>query len=630
MKPADLATWIEPSDPAISPDGTQVAFVVTTVDLEANTYRSRVWLAPIDGSWAPRPLTDGEHRDAKPRWSPDGSMLAFVSHRDEPGSELYVLPLAGGEPRRLASWPEECEEAVWSPRGDRLAVLLRERDEDQYAPEHDRDRPPRRIDRLEFRLDSVGFTSDRRKHVWTVAVDDGAVVRVTNGDFHHNRPAWFDDETIVCGAGRTPTWDVDDAVDLYAFAANGKGRPKRLTKCGGTHGLPAVSATGVLAYAHGDGRVVPTHPQVAIDERDLTASLDRACVGALPLRWDGDTILFVADEHGAVPLLRVDAGTSEITTVIGGDRRVTGFTVAAAVVAATVQEPDGFTQVVVVDAAGERTLTSYEVPFEVSRPERFTVGEIDAWLVRPIGAGDGPHPTLLNIHGGPFTQYGSHLFDEFQVYAAAGYAVVYCNPRGSSGSSQDWGRAIRGVGAEIDPGSGWGGVDADDILAVVDDAIGRFPGVIDADRMGVIGGSYGGYMTAWLIGHTDRFVAACAERALTNMVTFCHTSDIGAGFPSCYVGVNHLEDPGEYVRQSPVTYDDKITTPLLLLHSERDLRCPIEQAEDLYTRLKLRGRDVELVRFPGEGHELSRSGAPKHRLQRFEIILEFFKPHLHG
>lgn len=628
MQPADLATWTEPSDPAVSPDGAHVAFVVTTVDLEANKYKTRIWLAPADGSSPPRPLTDGEHRDSRPRWSPDGSTLAFVSHRDEPGSELYVLPLAGGEPRRLASWPEECEEAIWSPSGDRLAVVVRLRDEDQYAPEHDRDRPPRRVSRLGLRLDGVGFTSDRFRHVWTVTLDDALVTQVTSGELHHGSPAWIDDATIVCSAARTPTWDIDNAVDLWSFAADGSGEPARLTSCGGSHSDPVVGPEGTLAFVHGDNRVAPTHGQIAVvDERDLTRSLDRAC--SRP-RWDAGTILFVADDHGAIPLHRVDPASGEVTSVIEGDRRVTGVSVAAGTIAATIATPDGFTQVVVVDAAGERAITANEVPFPISVPERFAVGEVDAWLVRPIDAGPGPYPTLLNIHGGPFTQYGTILFDEFQVQAAAGYAVLYCNPRGSSGSTEAWGRAIRGVNAKVDPGSGWGGVDADDILDTVDEAVRRFPDVIDPNRIGVLGGSYGGYMTSWLVGHTDRFVAACAERALTNMVTFCHTSDIGATFPSCYLGATHLEEPDEYARQSPVTHYERITTPLLLLHSERDLRCPIEQAEDLFTRLKLLGRDVELVRYPGEGHELSRSGAPKHRVQRFEIILEFFERHLRG
>ena len=633
MKPSDLASWTEPADPALTPDGASVAYVVASVDLDANEYRSRIWTVPTDGSAPPRPLTAGERRDRLPRWSPDGRWLAFVSTRGETGSELYLLPADGGEARQLASWPEAIEQLAWSPASDRIAVLVRIRDEAQYGPEKDRDRPPRRITRLSSRLDNVGWTVDRPRHLVAVAIEDGATVQVTSGAFQHGPPVWLDDDTIVCSAARTETWDTDDAVDLYSFAAAGTTEPVRLTSCGGTHSLPAVSDAGVIAYAHGDARVAPTPAQLAVDEVDLTAALDRHCVGTIAPVWDGDHILFTVDDHGAVPLLRLDRATGEVSTIVGGDRRVTGISARGGTVVVTVDRPDGFGQVVAVDEHGERLLASHDAPFPLSLPERFSVptdsGEdLDAWLVRPLGSRPGPHPTLVNIHGGPFAQYGSALFDEFQVQAEAGYAVVFCNPRGSSGSGAAWARAIRGPDAAVAPGTGWGSVDADDVLAALDAAIDRFPDVVDPARVGVIGGSYGGYLTSWLIGHTDRFVAACAERALTNMLTFAHTSDIGARFPAAYLGTSHLDAPEEFARQSPVAYAERITTPLLLLHSEVDLRCPIEQAEDLFTRLKLLAKDVELVRFPGEGHELSRSGSPAHRVQRFDVILEFFSRYL--
>jgi dipeptidyl aminopeptidase/acylaminoacyl peptidase len=233
---------------------------------------------------------------------------------------------------------------------------------------------------------------------------------------------------------------------------------------------------------------------------------------------------------------------------------------------------------------------------------------------------------LLNIHGGPFSQYGSRFFDEFQLQTGAGYVVVFANPRGSSGYSEAWGRAIRGVRAEVDPGSGWGGVDYQDLMAVVDEAIARFP-FIDPDRVGVLGGSYGGYMTTWMLGHSDRFVAGCSERAVNNMLTLASTSDLNVMFRT-EVGPTHLEDPDAYVRASPITYVDRIRTPLLILHSEDDLRCPISQAEELFVALRLLGRPVEFWRFPGESHELSRSGAPRHRVQRIEIILDWFDRNL--
>ena len=244
--------------------------------------------------------------------------------------------------------------------------------------------------------------------------------------------------------------------------------------------------------------------------------------------------------------------------------------------------------------------------------------------MRPAGFKEGEkYPLLLNIHGGPFTQYGNKFFDEFQVYAGAGYAVVYSNPRGSSGYSEDWGRAIRGP---VNEGPGWGTVDYEDLMAVVDEAIKRFD-FCDPDRVGVMGGSYGGYMTSWIVGHTDRFQAAISERAVNQWVSMWGSSDFGWDFRG-YIGAFLFENLEAYVKMSPATYATNITTPLLILHSENDLRCPIEQGEQLFTTLRLLKREVEFVRFPSEGHELSRSGNPAHRVMRFQIVLDWLDRYL--
>jgi dipeptidyl aminopeptidase/acylaminoacyl peptidase len=208
------------------------------------------------------------------------------------------------------------------------------------------------------------------------------------------------------------------------------------------------------------------------------------------------------------------------------------------------------------------------------------------------------------------------------MQAAAGYVVIYANPRGSSGYSAAWAQAICGADS-FAAGTGWGGADYDDLMAVCDAAVESFD-FIDADRFGVLGGSYGGFMTSWMIGHTDRFKAACSERAVNNHLSFSGTSDIGVRFPKCYFGPSHLDDADLYLRQSPITYVRDIRTPVLILHSDNDLRCPVEQAEQLFVALKLLERDVTFVRFPGEGHELSRGGAPQHRIERVKLILDWF------
>jgi dipeptidyl aminopeptidase/acylaminoacyl peptidase len=282
---------------------------------------------------------------------------------------------------------------------------------------------------------------------------------------------------------------------------------------------------------------------------------------------------------------------------------------------------------------GERPITDVGAAFasgrELAVPERFVATsadgtEVEAWMIPPVGSEPGGrYPTLLNVHGGPFSQYGNRFFDEFQVQAGAGYAVLYANPRGSSGYSEAWGRAIRGP---IGGGPGWGTVDYEDLMAVVDEAIRRFE-FVDPGRIGVLGGSYGGFMTSWMIGHTDRFRAACSERACNNFILEGGSADIGWWFKG-EIGAHWFEAPDVYLKMSPSTYAPDITTPVLILHSENDLRCPVGHAEDLFTILRLLGREVELVRFPEESHELSRSGSPVHRVQRFEVILDWFDRHL--
>ena len=258
---------------------------------------------------------------------------------------------------------------------------------------------------------------------------------------------------------------------------------------------------------------------------------------------------------------------------------------------------------------------------ELPVPEHFTVAsdgvEIDAWVMKPVGFREGErYPALVNVHGGPFVQYGHGFVDEFQVQAGAGFAVIYCNPRGSSGREDAFARAI--VGCPGEP-------DSADILAAVEGALARFD-FIDPDRLGLLGGSYGGYLTAWIVGRDHRFRAAAPERGLYNRYSKEGTSDIWSGYT--YLRVRQYDDPELYWRYSPISHVKEMTTPLLIIHSEEDIRCPIEQGEQLFTALVQLRRDVRFLRFPGENHNLSRSGKPSHRVQRFRAILDWFEEKL--
>ena len=641
MIPDDVFALRSVADPRVAPDGAHVAYVVATVDREANDYARAIWVTALSGSAEPRRLTAGVKQDADPRWSPDGAWLAFTSNRDGTTMQLYVLPVCGGEPRRLTHLKEDVTEAAWSPDGSTIAFVARVRDA-AYEEEDEKRRRPRRFTRLQYKLEHTGWTGDRPSHIFTVRADgSGEAVQFTAGDFEDSCPAWSPDGAqIAFVSARHAFWDTEPVRDIYVVEAGG-GEPRRLTQGGGSIDLISWSPDGSRLAAQRYPGVFddPLHTQIAVVDaqngaiRLLTGALDRNCGTYPQVReplWDGEGLVFAVEDHGNTHIYRVAAdGSDEPELVVGGDLAVEGFDVVRGQVAYVASQPARLPELF----AGARRLTHVGDAFadacELRAPERFTArsadgAEVEAWVMRPVGCEPGEtYPALLNIHGGPFCQYGNGFFDEFQVYCGAGYSVVYANPRGSSGYSEAWGRAIRGSGA---PGTGWGSVDYDDCMAVIDEAVRRFD-FIDGQRLGVIGGSYGGYMTSWIVGHTDRFEAAVSERAVNQFVSQWGSSDLGWDLRG-YIGAFLFEDVEAYLRMSPATHAESIRTPLMLLHSENDLRCPVEQAEQLFVTLRLLRRPVELVRFPGESHELTRSGSPMHRVQRFELVLEWFDRYL--
>jgi dipeptidyl aminopeptidase/acylaminoacyl peptidase len=649
MKPEDVYALTSVGDPRLSPDARRVAYVVSRIDEEANAYRTAIWVAPLDGSEEPKQFTSGERNDGSPRWSPDGRWLAFVSNRDgedekQAKGQLYVLPADGGEPRRLTDGKASVETIVWSPDSSRIAFARRVPDE-AYEEEDDRKRAPRRFTRVFYKLDSVGWIGDRRRHLFVVGLDGDDERQLTSGDCENEGPAWSPDgKRLVFSSMRGDRWDVEFNEALYELDVDSEGsEPKRLTQPDESASSASFSPDGTsIAYIHfpEDG-TFPHHGQIAVvkadgsDRRILTTALDRQCA-PFPLArepvWDGDRIAFGVEDGGNVHLYTVAAdGASEPELLVGGELSTGLFDLVDGTLAYTASTYDRPHELFGGD--GKR-ITSVCDEFvagrELAGVERFTGisadgTEVDAWLVRPPGFDEGKrYPTLITIHGGPFSQYGTGFFDEVQVYAGAGYCVLFSNPRGGSGYSEEWGRAIRGTGNGDGPG--WGSVDYEDVMGVVDTALEKFP-FLDADRLGVLGGSYGGYLTSWIVGHTKRFKAALSERSVNHLVSAFGSSDLFWVFERQFGGPM-WENVDEWLRMSPATYARDMDTPLLIVHSETDLRCNIEQGEHLFTLLRLLGKQVEMLRFTAESHELSRSGAPIHRVQRFEAILEWFGRYL--
>jgi dipeptidyl aminopeptidase/acylaminoacyl peptidase len=641
MRPADLALLRTPGTPAVSPDGRIAVVAVTRPDLDADEYAGQLWAVPTDGSAPARPLTSG-HRDTAPAFSPDGRWLAYLSA--EPGGkpQVHVLPTAGGASRRLTEHKLGAGAPVWAPDSRRLAYTARVPEEGRYGTVEgvgSGAEPPRLITTLKYRQDDLGFVTDRRSHVFVLGLpadfdDDEAPlaepVQVTDGDVDDTDVAWSPDGTLLAFVSeRHERAERDVVSDVYVVGVDGTGL-RRVTASRSNCSHPAWSPDGSTIYL----TAVPDLGPDGLDFVARNATLCRvpAAGGELEVLLDpeehdrGDdtaatvlvdgAALFGVQRRGAVELLRVplDGGSPE--ALVDGPFTVRAFGAAAGVVVATVAHDASAGELLAITSGERRLLTGFGEELtatgRVHRMEERTATSADGYPVHgwiTVPDGPGPHPVLLTVHGGPYSQYGWTLFDETQTYVSAGYAVVQCNPRGSSGYGQAHGRAVRGA---------FGTIDADDVLAFLDAALADPR--LDSERVGIMGGSYGGYMTTLLIGRTNRFAAAISERAFNDPVSFVGSSDIGWFFPDAYLGT----DPERVAAQSALAGAGGITTPTLVIHSEEDWRCPLEQGARLFVELKRRGVPTELLLFPGEGHELSRSGRPRHRLARLEHVLRWW------
>ncbi|MGO8950179.1 MAG: S9 family peptidase [Ktedonobacterales bacterium] len=673
----DLYEIVFLSRPRISPDGARVAYVATEIDKRAHAYRSAIWVTSIDGGEARR-VTAQPGNATDPSWSPDGKFLAFLS--DRPGeasrapereqkalgkdkSQIWLLPTDGGEGHQLTFMPHGASSPVWSPDGRSLAFTALVGPLDEETEDGKPLPKVRVIDRLWYRLDGVGFIHDRRSHLFLLPVGGGDAVQLTDGDWDDGDPAWAPSGAHLAfvSSRQEDRWR-SPAPDVYTLSVDeGKaGALRRLTDGSLSCASPAWSPDGRSIAFLGALKLrsagqIDVYTISAGDEQtpatNLTAEFEGCCMdwtntdtdardqqlAPAPI-WssDGATLYALACRRGATRVYALPATNPtgpDPVTLTPGQMHVRDFSIdkagqrVALLIGTPTRPPELFARST---GSGEdiRPLTSVneglfsQLRLATLEHMPFTGAQdwpMEGWILKPADFDTSKkYPLIVQIHGGPHTQYGYGFFHEMQVQAASGYVVLLTNPRGSIGYGREFSLAVRGA---------WGAVDSLDILAGVDAVVGR--GYIDERRIGVTGGSYGGFMTNWLIGHyPERFLAAVTDRSVYNLVSDFGSSDFGWTFADDELEVTPWDDLDRYLQRSPFTWVRNIRTPLLIIHSEQDLRCNIEQAEELFAALKYLGREVLLVRFEGQSHGLSRGGHPKLRLERLRHALSWFEKYL--
>lgn len=652
----DLYRFKLVSEPRFSPDGGQVAYVVTTIEREKNDYRSSIYVTTVDGNTTRR-LTRADAKDSQPRWSPDGRHLAFLSNRGEK-SQIWMLRADGGEAWEVSSLSEGVNRFDWSPDGVSFVAVSKSAEgsesEGAKGATDDEKSDVRHITRIRYKADGDGFLDFKPRNLWLIPAFGGDAHQLTHSDVDDVDPVWSPSgREIAFVTNRTDDRERNTVSEVWAIAAGGKEERRIVGGDTASFQAPSWSPDGSRLAVTGNwnaeaGGSVDDDlwivPAGGGDVQPITSAFDRSVTDAAmsdiyaasvtqPV-WtpDGEALLFLASDQGSTHIYRVSASGGEVTRLTNRPRRVSAVDISSdgsriAYISADPTNP-GDVFLANSDGSDERQLTFLNRDFlsgvAIAEPEEFRVrshsdgAEIQGWVVKPPGFNPSKkYPMILQIHGGPHAMYANAFMHEFQLMAARGYVVVYTNPRGSSGYGEAFTRYTH---------TAWGEKDMPDQMAAVDWAIEQ--GYIDENRLGVTGGSYGGYMTLWMIGHSDRFKAAVTQRCVSNLHSFYGTSDIGFTFGHYEFGGTAWERREHFMKYSPISYVQNMTTPLLIVHSEEDYRCPIEQAEQVFISLKKLGREVEFVRFPNENHNLSRTGQPKHRIERLEFITGWFDKHL--
>jgi dipeptidyl aminopeptidase/acylaminoacyl peptidase len=660
VQPEDLFKMTFLSSASISPDGTHVLVEASRMNGPKNSYDRTIELVDVATGNLVHNITkhlgDGDYA-----WMPDGQSFVFVRTVEKEKPQLYRFTLANGAITQLTRIKDGVSGPVVSHAGNRIALTVTETDSAQpaqvdfakagFAPKDSEKKSDIAIiNGLFFEANGQGYTYQDHQHIWTINADGSHPVQLTSGKYSEGVDAWSpDDKMILFDSLRYDAVDGGDS-DVYTISSTGGTMQKVASPLPSNGGFAFDGDGSRVVFLSGDVRDAAAQP--ALVSANLDGSDRKIVVAGDTVSW-GDSLLADMKEGGGLcgsplpqakqALLNMDGpGYSNLRTVNLTDGTLTDVTPAKGEAWSCSVTRDGsraaylysdFTHpadVYVVDLHGgaPRRLTNvnaaYLASVTLSQPQEFTVKDpagytVQAWFMPATGGTPGAkHPTLLNIHGGPETQFGDTFFQEFQLYTSMGYNVVFSDPAGSTGHGYAFEEALE---------SNYGDAMFQDVQAVMDAAV-RRPDV-DATRLAVLGGSYGGYATLWVISHTDRYKTAVAERAVSNMQSENLAADFAGkgGLGGGYYTWGPPWDPAssDYAKFSPLTYVANVHTPVMILHSEDDTRAPIDQSLQEFTALKVLGRTVEYVAVPNENHDLSRTGSPIHRVERLRLILDWLK-----
>ena len=659
--PEDLYGYQWISDPAISPDGT-IAYVNKGIDRPKNDYHTHIRVVSLLGN-DDKPLTNG-HKDSAPAWSSDGSQLAFL--RAANGStQLWTVPAEGGEGQRQTEVKRGVGAFVWSPDGKYIVftsmVSINTEREAMTLDEYSKQAGERGriVDRTTPKAEGSGWWNGLFSHLYVLELENGRITPITSGPWNASYPVWSTDSkrisflskrvedemqdadllsfsdvyTIDCDGGNlVKVTDSSLAISQFSYAPDGKSltliASDRIYGSGSQNRLYTVPVTG--------GASELLFPELDMQIGNFALS-DMKSFGPSPSPLYAPARLkpemyVLGTLQGAVHIYRITMDGNVQVVTGGNDRDIYQYTLSAdgryLVFAALDADRPGELYLINLETGEEKRLTQHNdhhmSSLQVSSPEMFWFEasdgfKVQGWIFKPAGMVPGDRvPLILQIHGGPHAMYTGTYSHEMQTLLAQGYAVLMTNPRGSFGYGQDFAQACRGD---------FGGGDYRDLLDALDFALNQFD-CIDETRLGVAGGSYGGLMTNWIISHTNRFRTAVTQRCISNWLSFYGLSDIGISYTEGIVGANPWEDPELLWSKSPLAHVNNIETPLLILHGEEDLRCPVGQGDELYTALKRLGKITRLIRYPGSNHSLLKSGKPSLRVDNFEQVVAWFNSYL--